>query len=1604
MSKRFSIIWISIILISFFILPAIVLAQNSNWPLKGKETENLLNIIRSEPLIQANFDLFNNAFIDKPDAARKTGAVVLVKRAILKKQLDYWFKEIPKELSIKFIKTALKVVRIVYAQDIGTLLETIEQISVEKATEYATNWFLQNEIKIGTGEMSYTYLSYKGNSQKIDIQYIIVYHPTGSSQGKVIVEFYSKNTIEPPIGTDPWGCPDSIFDHPKVICFPWDRWLENERKRDNDGKLEPFIVRVKGYIMRDSWGNFQWDKSKGKPIVEVDFDNPVPEIENSDIILETGEIEAKWNFFKEKIIDPLAEKLNGAKDITIDSIEKITDYFSSLWLEATIGGPAGEQRVASRKDIIESELIKLFTKLREEILSFQKSIESEKNKSLEEAQEILEKSQLTLEELIERFDDISEEAEIVLAQAEEFLPEETISRIKQNGIQETPEKDTQKEPFEEIREEVQEEIEGNLEQTEEVSEEISEKVIICPLSNIRYPARDKIIFNEIAWMGTTNSPNDEWFELKNISRNPVDLNGWQILDKATVENKSGGIKILFENASLEPGGFFLLERTDNSTVPNISADLIYTGILRNNDEALYLFDQNCYLQDKVEALPDWPAGNNSSKKTMERKNDFGWQTSQNVGGTPKMENSSGEAVFTIGGGTGGETGGSGASPSAQSQPEITLSYLQNVPVNKEIEVVLSLSNLKNTSYDAKISIENETTTLSEIFNQRINNWQSSYKYVTSTFSGTSFSGNFRLRIKISENSFRGEANIIAKIRETEKSSIYLEFNGKINIIDPEQKQNQLPAAAFTFSPQNPFVGDSILFDASSSTDPDGQIVSYTWNFGDGTTTTIAEATTTHSFSTYGEFQITLVVTDNKGTTGIPATTTLKITKKSLPKSKLAQSVVISEVQIEDKEFVELYNPTDQLVSMAGWFLSYFPKNKDWNKPHGNWQFPATSSIGAKSYYLIGIYEYPEKDGNPDADWQVLTKGKNPHPYKKGQFAKDAGAIGIFSSDPSASTTEVAKNCKIDVVGWGEVEVKEENSAPESDEGKSLTRKQDENGNYIENNDNSIDFEIRNPTPTNSKGKTGNISPPEPVQNFQVASSTDNIVTLTWSISTDPDTPQENIFYTLYYSRYIKVTEENAKPGTLYISSTSTTSTVLTISNLDYDAKYYFGIRASDGLYYTSLATTTHFTPLPRISDLNAGTSANRETIDIFWTSPGGKKYLIKYAEKEIVESGASDNQINWENATSVENPIIPKAKGKIEILTLENLIPNKNYYFAIKSINSADATSAISNSDKAKTLPGFRDNNDGTISDLYTGLMWLKNGASLGANNGEPLTWEEAKDFCDNLILCNDGTFVTSSFVTNSLVTSSQVTSTCAENGGIKYDDWRLPNYKELASIINYRKSSPAAYENYFVNTISDIYWTTSYKFVPAIPYVSGPSWEIRIIDFNSGAIKITTRKNENHYILPVRGPDTQDVLPISGISGSTSGCNLGLENNEDGTVTDLCTGLMWSESNITGIGYRPGGHPWHPPGSEIGVSWGKAIEVAANSTIAGYNDWRLPNVRELLSIAGISSGKNHQWSSTPDYSNPNNRWFVSLLDNPGISDTASEEMEYYVRLVRDSN
>jgi len=81
--------------------------------------------------------------------------------------------------------------------------------------------------------------------------------------------------------------------------------------------------------------------------------------------------------------------------------------------------------------------------------------------------------------------------------------------------------------------------------------------------------------------------------------------------------------------------------------------------------------------------------------------------------------------------------------------------------------------------------------------------------------------------------------------------------------------NQPPTAVISADPTSGTAPLAVAFNGSGSTDLDGTITSYAWNFGDGTTGT--GVTVSHAYNVAGTFTVTLTVTDNGNATGTAST-------------------------------------------------------------------------------------------------------------------------------------------------------------------------------------------------------------------------------------------------------------------------------------------------------------------------------------------------------------------------------------------------------------------------------------------------------------------------------------------------------------------------------------------------------------------------------------------------------------------------------------------------------------------------------------------------------------------------------------------------------------
>jgi len=261
---------------------------------------------------------------------------------------------------------------------------------------------------------------------------------------------------------------------------------------------------------------------------------------------------------------------------------------------------------------------------------------------------------------------------------------------------------------------------------------------------------------------------------------------------------------------------------------------------------------------------------------------------------------------------------------------------------------------------------------------------------------------------------------------------------------------------------------------------------------------------------------------------------------------------------------------------------------------------------------------------------------------------------------------------------------------------------------------------------------------------------------------------------------------------------------------------------------------------------------------------------------------------------------------------------------------------------------------DDTVTDLCTGLTWQRDTADTSGDGalmfpGDDETWDGALRYCEDL-----------------------------DFGG--FDDWRLPNIRELQSIVDYGRSGPALDTTCSTclsaagGAIPGAYWSSTSV---ASPEHLGRAWHV---NFSIGIIDATGFKNNDPpavegRIRAVRGvsglllPDTGQTLcyddenglistacdtppcpygaldcadapaTCPGQDGSYStGCSMEcrfVENGDD-TVTDTCLGLMWQKDTADT------GGP---------LTWCEALDHGEGLSFAGKTDWRLPNVRELHSL-----------------------------------------------------
>lgn len=240
---------------------------------------------------------------------------------------------------------------------------------------------------------------------------------------------------------------------------------------------------------------------------------------------------------------------------------------------------------------------------------------------------------------------------------------------------------------------------------------------------------------------------------------------------------------------------------------------------------------------------------------------------------------------------------------------------------------------------------------------------------------------------------------------------------------------------------------------------------------------------------------------------------------------------------------------------------------------------------------------------------------------------------------------------------------------------------------------------------------------------------------------------------------------------------------------------------------------------------------------------------------------------------------------------------------------------------------------NGTVLDTLTGLIWLKNLTCLP----EAMTWENAINTTNNLY--DDGM------------------GTCGLSDNSAVGDWRLPNIRELQSLVFPGEQVPNN-DLPFFNGLQPTYWSSTTK-----ANDSAAAWLIRygfiVSALKTGELHVVPVRDINANTNDVAAPEALIDLPktgqaISYMVGDDGDWQAGIDwpeprfkDNGDGTRTDLLTGLVWLVN---------------PECNAAGSRWDNAIDSVnalaqdgthtcdlTDGSIAG--DWRMPNVLELHSM-----------------------------------------------------
>jgi hypothetical protein len=229
------------------------------------------------------------------------------------------------------------------------------------------------------------------------------------------------------------------------------------------------------------------------------------------------------------------------------------------------------------------------------------------------------------------------------------------------------------------------------------------------------------------------------------------------------------------------------------------------------------------------------------------------------------------------------------------------------------------------------------------------------------------------------------------------------------------------------------------------------------------------------------------------------------------------------------------------------------------------------------------------------------------------------------------------------------------------------------------------------------------------------------------------------------------------------------------------------------------------------------------------------------------------------------------------------------------------------------------------------------------------------------------------------------------------YDDWRLPTRVEMASLVDFTKTSGDAIDAIFPAEPHGYYRTGSAWYETITKQsTSGYAW---IYNMGSGLTSNAYAGTSSAYVRCVRGNGAGEAIDAFAVEPPNH------YTIADGEVTDNYTGLVWQQTF-----------------SAMTMAWSSAAATCSSLNLNGHT-WRVPSINELASIvdealvgpainrtafpATVYCGSgNWYWASASYAGNPSDAWGINYCDGfTGYDSGASGAWNYfpsaYVRCVR---